>query len=138
MCVSVQHLTSRASFRPENHIAYSTGNEGPNICGDFSETTLLQRSSTSRIVWVSSVGHFLLCRKNALARALIIQQEGAGYQTSSVATCLLTGGKALALQRTKGLHFSAFHYSCFNFLLRDVYHKAACAENSQSLRCVIL
>ena len=27
----VQHLISRASFRPENHIMYSTGNKGQKI-----------------------------------------------------------------------------------------------------------
>ena len=43
MCL---HLTSGASICPENTVMYSVGNGGPNICGVFSETTLLQRSST--------------------------------------------------------------------------------------------
>ena len=47
VCVSVKsHLTSGASVRPENAVAYSAGNEGQNICGVFSETAPLQRSST--------------------------------------------------------------------------------------------
>ena len=50
LCVC-QHLTSRASFRPENHITYATGQEGQNICGVFSETALLERSSTPSLVW---------------------------------------------------------------------------------------
>ena len=37
-------------FCPENHITYSTGNDFQIICGDFPESALLQRSSTSRIV----------------------------------------------------------------------------------------
>ena len=47
VCVSLQHLTFRAYSRPENHITYSTGNEGHNICGVFSETPSLRRSSHS-------------------------------------------------------------------------------------------
>ena len=63
VCLSVnQHLTSGASVRLENDITYSAGNEGEKICGVFSETAPLQRSSTSCIVrrsWVSSfaIGH---------------------------------------------------------------------------------
>ena len=45
MCVSVsQHLTSGASVRLENTVTYSMGDEGQNVCGDFSETAPLQRS----------------------------------------------------------------------------------------------
>ena len=48
VCLSVnQHLTSRAYFCPENHITYSTGNEGQKICGVFPENARLQRSSIS-------------------------------------------------------------------------------------------
>ena len=51
MCVSVKsHLTYGASVRPENAVTYSAGNEGQNICGVFSETAPLQRSSTPSIV----------------------------------------------------------------------------------------
>ena len=53
-CLSVnQHLTSGASVRLENDITYSAGNEGEKMCGVFSETAPLQRSSTSCIVWLS-------------------------------------------------------------------------------------
>ena len=45
-----QHLTSGASVRLENTVTHSAGNEGQNICGVFSETTPLQRSSTSHIL----------------------------------------------------------------------------------------
>ena len=48
--VHYQYLTSEASVRPENDITYSMGNEGQNVCVDFSETTSLQRYTTSCIV----------------------------------------------------------------------------------------
>ena len=48
MCVSVKsHLTSGASVRPENTVTYPVGNEGQKICGVFSETAPLWRSSTA-------------------------------------------------------------------------------------------
>ena len=51
VCVSVKsHLTYGASVRPEHAVTYSAGNEGQNICGVFSETAPLQRSSTPSIV----------------------------------------------------------------------------------------
>ena len=47
VCVSVKsHLTSEASVCPENTVTYSAGNVRQKICGVFSETVLLQRSST--------------------------------------------------------------------------------------------
>ena len=47
VCVSVKsHLTSEASVRRENVGTYSAGNEGQKICGVFSETAPLPRSST--------------------------------------------------------------------------------------------
>ena len=49
--VSVKsHLTYGASVRPENAVTYSAGNEGQKICGVFSETAPLQRSSTPSVV----------------------------------------------------------------------------------------
>ena len=47
VCVSVKsHLTaSGASVRRENAATYSAGNEGQEICGVFSETPQLPRSS---------------------------------------------------------------------------------------------
>ena len=53
VCVSVSvksHLTYGASVRPENAVTYSAGNEGQKICGVFSETAPLQRSSTPSVV----------------------------------------------------------------------------------------
>ena len=66
VCVSIQHLTSRASFCPENHITYSMGNEGQKVCVDFSETAPLQRYTASCIVWLQYVGHFV-CENKAHA-----------------------------------------------------------------------
>ena len=52
VCVSVKSkLTSGASVRPETSVTYSTGNEGQKICGDFSETAPLRRSSTASVEW---------------------------------------------------------------------------------------
>ena len=50
------HLTYGASVRHENAVTYSAGNEGQKICGVFSETAPLQRSSTPSVV--RTVGHF--------------------------------------------------------------------------------
>ena len=51
VCLSVsQHLTSGASVRLENAVTYSTGDEGQKMCGVFSETAPLQRSSTPSVV----------------------------------------------------------------------------------------
>ena len=59
VCLSVKsHLTSGASVRPENTVTYPVGNEGQNICGVFSETTLLQRSSTASVESIRTVCHF--------------------------------------------------------------------------------
>ena len=41
------HLTSGASVHPENNIAYSRGQK---ICGEFSETALLQKYTASCVV----------------------------------------------------------------------------------------
>ena len=50
VCVSAKpHLTSGASVGPEIDVTYSTGNEGQNTCGLFSETASLQRSSHSSV-----------------------------------------------------------------------------------------
>ena len=51
VCVSVKsHLTYGASVRPENAVTFSAGNEGQKICGVFSETAPLPRSSTPSVV----------------------------------------------------------------------------------------
>ena len=52
VCVSVKsHLTSGASVRRENAATYSAGNKGQNICGVFSKTAPLPRSSAPSIGW---------------------------------------------------------------------------------------
>ena len=51
VCLSVKsHLTYGASVRPENAVTYSSGNEGQKVCGVFSETPPLPRSSTPSIM----------------------------------------------------------------------------------------
>ena len=57
VCVSVQHLTSRASVYPEINVTYSTGNEVETIVCFFSETAPLQTSCIVRRVWLWAVGH---------------------------------------------------------------------------------
>ena len=59
VCVSVKsHLTSGASVRPENPLTLSVGNGGQNVCGIFSETAWLQRSSTLPLKAIHTLGHF--------------------------------------------------------------------------------
>ena len=59
VCVSVKsHLTSGASVRPENPITYSVDNGGQNICGVFSKTAQLQRSSTLPLKAIRTISHF--------------------------------------------------------------------------------
>ena len=64
VCLSVKkHLTYGASVRPENAVTYSAGNEGKKICGVFSETAPLQRSSTPSVVRLMRSRPFLSLRK---------------------------------------------------------------------------
>ena len=59
VCLSVKsHVTSGGSVHPENTVTYLAGNWGQNICGVFSETVLLQRSSTAPLKAICTVSHF--------------------------------------------------------------------------------
>ena len=50
VCLSIKsHLTSGASVRRENAATYSVGNKGQKICGIFSKTAPLPRSSTTSL-----------------------------------------------------------------------------------------
>ena len=52
VCLSVKsHLTSGASFGPENAVTHSAGEKGQKICGVFSETSQLSRSSATSLGW---------------------------------------------------------------------------------------
>ena len=52
VCVSVKsHLTSGASVRSENAVTNSVGDVGRKICGVFSDTASLPRSSASSLGW---------------------------------------------------------------------------------------
>ena len=71
VCLSVKsHLTSGASVRPENAVTYSAGNEGQKICGVFSETAPLQRSSTPSVDGHTYSRPFFL-RKAARMRIIV-------------------------------------------------------------------
>ena len=64
VCLSVKsHLAYGVSVRPENAVTYSAGNEGQKICGVFSETAPLQRSSTPSVVRLMRSRPFLSLRK---------------------------------------------------------------------------
>ena len=45
------HLTSEESVRPENAVTDSAGNKGQTICGVFSATAPLPRSSAPSLGW---------------------------------------------------------------------------------------
>ena len=52
VCVSVKsHFTLEASLRPESAVTYSAGDEGQEICGNFSETAPQLRSSAPSLGW---------------------------------------------------------------------------------------
>ena len=52
VCVSVKsHLTSGASVRSENAVTTSVGDGSRNICGVFSDTAPLPRSSAPSLGW---------------------------------------------------------------------------------------
>ena len=78
VCLSVKsHLTSGASVRPENAVTYSAGNEGQKICGVFSETAPLQRSSTPSVDGHTYSRPFFL-RKAARMRIIVFTTCGGG------------------------------------------------------------
>ena len=53
VCVSVKsHLTSGASDHRENAVTYSAGNKGQKMCGVFSTTAPLPRSSSPSLGWL--------------------------------------------------------------------------------------
>ena len=104
ICLSVgwsvkPHLTSGVSVHLEIDVMYLMGNEGQSICGDFSETTLLQRSSTSCIVLLPLVGHFRYAGKKCMRMPRLL--------AGGVRRHGLVGQY---MQYIEGLHFSAFHF----------------------------
>ena len=95
VCVSVKsHLTYGASVRPENAVTYSAGNEGQNICGVFSETAPLQRSSTPSGVRP--------CVQSAIFPCVSCTR----MRTSRVYT------RMIHRVPPRVQHFSAFHWVC--------------------------
>ena len=74
MCVSLKsHLNSGASVSPENAVAHSAGNEGQNICGDFSETALLLRSSAPSLGWPYGQPFFLQITRMCIVHTQVLQ-----------------------------------------------------------------
>ena len=94
VCVSVKsHLTYGASVRPENAVTYSAGNEGQKICGVFSETAPLQRSSTPSVVRP--------CVQSAIFPCVFLVYAHAYF------SCIYAHDTPPRVQ-----HFSAFHWVC--------------------------
>ena len=106
VCVSVKsHLTYGASVRPENAVTYSAGNEGQKICGVFSETAPLQRSSTPSVVWP--------CVQSAIFPCVFLVYAHAYF------SCIYAHDTPPRVQ-----HFSAFH----SLMLLNAYYSQNCAS----------
>ena len=98
------HLTYGASVRPENAVTYSAGNEGQNICGVFSETAPLQRSSTPSVVRPcvqSAIFPCVLCTRMRISR----HAHGA---------CVFLDTRMIYTP-PRVQHFSAFHLALLLF-----------------------
>ena len=95
VCLSVRY-TSGASFRPENAVTYSAGNEGQKICGVFSETAPLQRSSIPSNDGNTYRRPFFV--RKARMRIIVF------YKVLLRSLCC-----ARAIVAPRVLHFSAFH-----------------------------
>ena len=99
MCLSVkQHLTYGASVRPENAVTYSAGNEGQNICGGFSETAPLQRSSTPSVVRLMRSRPFL----SLLKMRMHCSHYAEGLHFSDYAVLLMRMRKNVPVPRALG------------------------------------
>ena len=104
VCVSVKsHLTYGASVRPENAVTYSAGNEGQTICGVFSETAPLQRSSTPSVVRP--------CVQSAIFPCVFLVYAHAYF------SCIYAHDTPPRVQ-----HFSAFHWVCLSVCLSVKSH----------------
>ena len=110
------HLTYGASVRPENAVTYSADNEGQKICGVFSETAPLQRSSTPSVVRPceqsaaeSTHAHYSIYRVRfldiSIARAL--STTLVALYDNYLKTWFSYRDTAPRVQ-----HFSAFHFLC--------------------------
>ena len=131
VCVSVKsHLTYGASVRPENAVTYSAGNEGQKICGVFSETAPLQRSSTPSVVWP--------CVQSAIFPAESTHAHYSIYRVRfldiSITRALSTTLVALYLKTwfsyrdtaPRVQHFSAFHILCCCSTMQLCYETQLC------------
>ena len=89
VCLSVKsHLTSGASFRPENAVTHSADDKGQNTCGVFSETPQLSRSSSPSLGW-------------PYIRSAIFAADNTHAICRDTITCQ-------AIHAPRVLHFSAF------------------------------
>ena len=82
VCVSVKsHLTSGASVCHENAVMHSAGNEGKNICGIFSDTAPLLRSSAPSLGW-PFIRSALFPADNTHAHCAYTSSQGLPYVSS--------------------------------------------------------
>ena len=82
VCLSVKsHLTYGASVRPENAVTYSAGNEGQKVCGVFSESAPLPRSSTPSVVWPCDSRPFFSCTRMRISRVYTRMIHRRGFST---------------------------------------------------------
>ena len=133
VCVSVKsHLTSGASVRPENTVAYSAGNGGQKLCGVFFETAplksygvkhkrksqLLIRSSLPRLtrdqvflfdVQRSTSGYCMREYRHAYCSG----QASSSVQSQPIRAHVILQGFAHA-RSPRVLHFSAFIHKVFD------------------------
>ena len=97
VCLSVKlRLTSGVSVHPEKLSRTQRAMEVKKICGIFSETTLLQRSSTAPLKAIHMVGHF---------PAESVHVDYSIYHVSSQRQLMGTEGSALyCIHFIHGLH----------------------------------
>ena len=85
VCLSVESdLTYGVSVRPENAVTYSAGNGSQNICGIFSETAPLQRSSTPSVDGHTYSRPFSL--RNTCMRVIVLNHVL--WNEATISSCL--------------------------------------------------
>ena len=118
VCLSVKsHLTYGASVRPENAVTYSAGNEGQKICGVFSETAPLQRSSTPSVVRP--------CVQSAIFPCVFLVYAHAYFSTRAWRMRISRHAHDTP---PRVQHFSAFHYT-LHFTLKKQFVSCCCTIN---------
>ena len=119
------HLTYGASVRPENAVTYSVGNEGQKICGVFSETAPLQRSSTPCCTAMRTVGHYAYfsCTRMRISRVYTRMIHRRGFST--LVLFIIVGTPVVAVTPVSTfLHVQK--YTCTHVYVHVVPHAYTC------------